>query len=197
MKYMLLFAAEQKLVSFFCSPIHSRFLTTCSCPGLDLSCFCMGLKHCLFAPLFRAVMPCTPSVRFMQLNPAPCCGCVPCVCEHYTLFSTTIHINREEYNPGFCFHAGNTSTEEESPSTTLLPEGYLHLLLSIDHVFMRGMVNNKDLSSFLSLFESEYPPSEDLNCKSIPSASAWSQFIFCWVHMTHILFFNKHLLQAH
>lgn len=116
---MLLFAAEQILVSFLCSQIHSRFLATYSCTGLDLSCFCMGLKHCLFTPSFRAVMPCPPSVRFIQLNPAPCYGCVPCTCEHCTLFSTTIHINREEYNPGFCFHAGKTSTKEGSSSTTL------------------------------------------------------------------------------
>lgn len=108
------------------------------CPGLDLSCFCTGLKHCLFAPSFRAVMLCTQSVRFTELNPAPCWGWVPCTCEHCTFFSTMIQITLTG-KLGFWFHAGKTSSEEESSPMTL------HLKVSNIHYFPLTMFSWEEL----------------------------------------------------
>lgn len=161
------------------------------CTGLDLSCVCTSLQPFLFSPsLCRAHETWDSQRHILLLSGSVYLALV-------SLFSTRIQsiLTGKKTTLAFGFIQSKLSQRKPSSMTLHLKVTNIHDLPLIMHA-RRGTVGNIHISSLLSLFDSAYPSSENLNFKPIPSALVQIQFVFYWFNVIH-MFFPNHHLQIH
>lgn len=191
---MLLSIVESKLVFYFCSPISSRFSDTYHCTRLDMCCVSTSLQPFLFSPSLCCAHKMWDSQRCILLlswSVSLALGSIA------TLISTRIQYILTGKKTTLAFGFLQSKHPQRKPSSMTLPLKFhnIHDLPLIMYA-MRRTVGNKHINSLLSLFDSEYPPSENLNFKPIPPTLVHFQFVFYWFNVIHI-FFSNHLLQTH
>lgn len=146
---MLLFVVEWTLVSYFCSPISSRFWDTYHCTGLDLSYVCTSLQPFSFSPsLCRAHEMWESQKCILLLSGSVYLALVSIA----TLFSTRIQfiLTGKKTMLAFGFIQPKHPQRKPSSMTLHLKVSSIHDLPLIMYA-MRGTAGNKHVSSLLSL----------------------------------------------